>query len=509
MWTCELSREDSRASGFVSQKTFDISGYEDWFSVHSSEIVSGVSMFSVKGAHLSGGKLLFPPGIEPLLQNPSKGITPPPLLAPVEGTRKAIVFRVRANDVTSTSEEAELGKSVFGTSGKPTLKSQFEACSYNKIQFIPFTGKTTTGEDISNGVTTIEIGTEVIGKNDTDIASEVEEAAVKKLGGLEQFDHFLISLPRGVLGHDGTTNWVGWALIPGRKSVYNDDSVKGESVQMHEIGHNLGLFHSTESKTWHIGGNETHKYEEYGDRSGMMGASSNAFPLKCFNGPKSWDLGWYSDRHVTFDPLGTRWFFGGNFVGVADYDNSDGKHVVARITGGNTDYYISFNRKKGINANTQEGCNMVMLHSKNKQGLSNLVAKLKVGTTHIIPNFTSSFNLEIGFNSLQDAADPWVAFVVVVKTTRTPSTSDPSSCCEAGPDKESNRPCWEDGYGDTCWDYADVENFCYKYGDTPGTGGRLGNLTALQACCACECAASTQSFELSDGSDVVQGEAVV
>lgn len=88
-------------------------------------------------------------------------------------------------------------------------------------------------------------------------------------------------------------------------------------------------------------------------------------PVSCYNGPKSWKLGWYSDRHETIDP--SKLSKDGqviNMIGLANYENSiSTDKVIVQITNlpfGNdemipTDYYIVFNRKVGINWETQEG----------------------------------------------------------------------------------------------------------------------------------------------------------
>jgi len=57
---------------------------------------------------------------------------------------------------------------------------------------------------------------------------------------------------------------------------------------MHEIGHNLGLSHSSEDGA------------EYGNNSCMMGKSyaRDDGPLMCYGAPKAWELGWYETKRV-------------------------------------------------------------------------------------------------------------------------------------------------------------------------------------------------------------------
>jgi hypothetical protein len=68
----------------------------------------------------------------------------------------------------------------------------------------------------------------------------------------------------------------------------------------------------------------------------------------CFNGAKSWQLGWYSSKHVellNFNTPGR----------IADYGNNLSKNVLIKLEAGSIlDYLINFNCQTGINSGTQE-----------------------------------------------------------------------------------------------------------------------------------------------------------
>ena len=82
-----------------------------------------------------------------LQQNGGAGIT---------GTRSVLVVRVVAADATTTASEAQLSDSVFGTFGDAfNLKSQYNACSYGQLNFVPAANRTGSGGDIANGTCTV------------------------------------------------------------------------------------------------------------------------------------------------------------------------------------------------------------------------------------------------------------------------------------------------------------------------------------------------------------------
>jgi hypothetical protein len=85
---------------------------------------------------------------------------------------------------------------------------------------------------------------------------------------------------------------------------------------------------------------------------GNQGSWSDTGTKFCFNPAKTWYNGWYSDRHVTVNPLTNA--YSGDIVGInAVNDNTiqSDQDVVLRIQGsGATDHFIMFNRKAGANS---------------------------------------------------------------------------------------------------------------------------------------------------------------
>merc|ERR1712228_1043655 len=98
---------------------------------------------------------------------------------------------------------------------------------------------------------------------------------------LEDFDHIMHVMP-------DDSSWgstAGGASRPGQLTWFPSRHASTMGVLVHELGHNLGLTHSGfEGRT-------------YADHSCLMGNPSfgDDGPAVCFNGPKSWELGWYAD----------------------------------------------------------------------------------------------------------------------------------------------------------------------------------------------------------------------
>ena len=168
--------------------------------------------------------------------------------------------------------------------------------------------------------------------------------------------------------------------------MFNNEWCQYSSTQVHEDGHNLGLYHAGEGN------------DEYGDETGFMGYSYASFETKmCYNNAKSWQLGWYGLKHETLD-FSQRGGFSGALVGVDDYQNAAaaGKYVVVKIVGGAAgDLFVGFNRRKGINAQTQEGMDLVTIQRQVGTGTSSLQAKLSAGGQFNVANFQNNKSLII------------------------------------------------------------------------------------------------------------------
>ena len=178
-------------------------------------------------------------------------------LGDVTGTRSIVIFRVSFNDASPSKSAAEIADAFFGP-GSNSMKGRFAACSMNKLTFYPGTGNGFG----NNGVQDISVSTNGNGNNVHDIVNVITSAVKKEFGSTlgDIYDHVVYALPRGTTYNvNGTDKWLAFAYLRGFLSVYNDENIMYISNQVHELGHNFGLRHSS------------HEGVAYGDQSGTMG----------------------------------------------------------------------------------------------------------------------------------------------------------------------------------------------------------------------------------------------
>ncbi len=116
---------------------------------------------------------------------------------------------------------------------------------------------------------------------------------------------------------------------------------------------------------------------------------------------------------------GTSWR--GNIIGVADYNNnpSNSPIILKLETGGGSDYFVSFNRDTGINADVQQAHDQVTVYQvSNGDGVSYsksmLKAALSSGRSATIENWRrSGKDLTIKVHSINTSSSPGYANVQI------------------------------------------------------------------------------------------------
>ena len=322
--------------------------------------------------------------------------------------------------ISPTLSLEELREQVYDTSeGAITLKKQTEACSYGKVRIEPYSGTV-------NGVRIIDGGCEV--QADPDDPDNPIRATLSVLrstfggdldGPIVSGAYVMVMYPRGMPGVPATP----WAQ--GNVSLYPADYHERQGHQMHEVGHNYGLAHANMDG------------RPYGDITGYMGANAGDY-LSCYSGSKSWRLGWYDDRvlEVEADAEVTV-----PMVGIADYSAAGiapSDVVILKVNDPAAyaeNYFVRFNRKSGINAQTQDAQDQVAIQRQyDHRSASEMVAKMDAGESYTIVWQSAPFNTTVHVCSIDLDAEPARAIVAVKR-------DDGSSIsCDFSPPPPSPQP---------------------------------------------------------------------
>jgi hypothetical protein len=318
----------------------------------------------------------------------------------------------------------------------------------------------------------------------------VDEFGVDHLNKLADLQMFFI--PQGVHGS-------AYALMPSGISVYGN-YWDGTSVLMHEVGHNLDMSHSSENG------------EEYGDEACIMGGGfSETGPLTCYNGAKSWQMGWYNSRSYDYNFENGIWK--GRLIGQVDYSNPNDltSKVVLKLNSPDSidSYFVMFNR---IKSGTKESQNLVMVVRSDIEAdpwaNSELVAKLGAGQS----TYLNFFYDQVTVNEINLNANPAYADVTVQRKQFTGTCgggnigngicANAGECCSifgwcgvtdehcGGSSTCLDTPDWVDEWDDGCdWYETHDDPGCPTYGNF---GGNLGS--ANDNCCHCKETGSPTSY---------------
>ena len=383
----------------------------------------------------------------------------------LEGEKKVLAIKVVTSDAVSTSySAASLSDSVFGTNGDPVnLKTQYTECSHGKLNFVPKPDSTSalpsTVTNSLDGVTTVNVTSDsTCGDGSASACRNQAISAIQTAFGTRGgADYAMVCVP------PGSMSGIAYAYVNSWISVYKDTWCTYPSAQLHEIGHNINLAHSGEGT------------DQYGDQSGFMGysysqddqvrisswkylprahsispsdrKSLNLFAIflfkllqrMCFNGPKNWQLGWFSDRHVTLTAGVDSW--SGRLYGQTVYDTtSSAEKMIVRIvdpTSSTGDVYVSFNHDALHNINTAEGQNRVLVHNKaggpTVYAQSWLRAKLAAGGSYTTTDGPATPIVVNAINTAEGWADVTIGAPPTPPPTNAPTTPPPTPAPTTAP----------------------------------------------------------------------------
>lgn len=178
-------------------------------------------------------------------------------LAQKSGQSTVAIVRVTTSSGQPKYTANQLSDAFFGTNGDPqNLAKRYNLCSFGKLTMVP-----ASFDGSSGGVGELALNKASAGQNIFGLMNDVTDMFEDVFGASPtSFDHVAYVFPDGTTyGSGGSKNWLAFAYVRGFLSVFNDDNAVYLSHQVHEFGHNLGLYHASYNGL------------TYGDRSGVMG----------------------------------------------------------------------------------------------------------------------------------------------------------------------------------------------------------------------------------------------
>ena len=276
------------------------------------------------------------------------------------GTRKLLAVRVTSLDSAPTQARVFIGGPLFGIGGgsaqRVNVISQTQACSFGKLKLVAAKDNKTL-----SGVIDVFVPVDFRTAGWETFTSEIY-APVQAIYGEDlslTFDIVLFILPPSAT-LDGR-QFGAAAFLRHWATFYSDTVSNYVSFVMHELGHNMGLYHSSSDSL------------EYGDSSCSMGNTPATIggPTTCFNGQKNWFLNWFEDRRVEVDGT-SAWT--GKLAAFTDYNETrKGEHVVLMKVGNN---YLQYNKADKFNAGNRGSQNLITITSTQDNGNSNLTGTL-------------------------------------------------------------------------------------------------------------------------------------
>lgn len=315
---------------------------------YAEQVERGQLLVSVPGAVIEGGELLVPDAtkievydevpehfrhLRSLRELTSTGIV------------SVLVVRVSTSDGKSPGASlSEIQDQLFGDG--VSMSSQYKSCSNDKLNVVDGGGIDLTLDRPSGSFSQV---------SDLTDAAVTRLMQVKGVSNVNSLADKIFFCQPSIVG-----GWLAVAPVNHWRLSFNDQWCVSHSATMHEFGHSLGLLHSGKGS------------DDYGDESGYMGygVKSSTGPIKCFNGIKNWQLGWYGDRAVEVSSSSPTKVNLASFVDVASTTSEQA--VLLKV---DNKYYVQYNRAKGMNSETGDAANKVTIVTSVSSG-SRLVGQI-------------------------------------------------------------------------------------------------------------------------------------
>lgn len=170
------------------------------------------------------------------------------------GVHNVVVLRISTLDSQPTLSASQLFDRFFASSSNPTLASQYAACSTGALQMQQRVRGTGVVDIILSATVNAYTNTNAMVVEATNLFMAQFNLEGSSTAITDFADHILFVLPPNSFI---TTPWIATAVVGGWRVVCNDVYCGFLSIFMHEVGHNLGLFHANQNGA-------------YNDRTGYM-----------------------------------------------------------------------------------------------------------------------------------------------------------------------------------------------------------------------------------------------
>lgn len=252
------------------------------------------------------------------------------------GVQKTILILVNFADNTAQPYTAATAQNVMNTVSNFNKENSYDQTTLTGVI------DTSKPADIAGWFTIAELSTVC---NSSNIATQARQAATAAGYNLANYSRHIFAFPKNVC------NWWGIGTIGGNPSSSWVNGSFALRVVGHELGHNLGIWHS---RSLAVAG-ATSILSEYGDRFDIMGATTGHF-----NAFQKLLLGWLSyNISPPITPVTTS---GAYTVAPYETNNTNPKALaVLKDALTKTYYYVEYRTKTGFDSFL--AANVVILHT--------------------------------------------------------------------------------------------------------------------------------------------------
>lgn len=251
----------------IPDMPYEIDLPADFIAAHETALSSGSATVCIPGgqavrSYYGGDHIVIPENAQlQILLGGTVDINAEPAFG--VGGRTVLVVRVSGTFEAPDESAQQIAGATFGIGSNPfsnSMVAQYQRCSFNKLSLVPASGN----EAISDGVVDVQLGYSLQGVNVFNVLRDAQLSLVTSLalsGSLtETYDNVMFCLGKGTAKGNSphAEKWTAFAHVHGWMSVYNSGRCDKLSALMHEMGHNIGLVHSSEGSL------------QYGDTTGVV-----------------------------------------------------------------------------------------------------------------------------------------------------------------------------------------------------------------------------------------------